>query len=190
LPQLLERHRGSLPERVRRMVLACWAEAQELEIRMLEVEEELKAIAEEHPVIRTLLEIPGIGAITATALFASVGNIHLFKSGRHLASWLGITPKENSSGGRRRMGRISKPGDAFLRTLLIHGARSALTAAQLRQHRGKPLTRLQQWAVQKCTEVRHSNQAAVALANKLARIIWAVWKHERRFDGDYRPQVA
>ncbi|MBA2244218.1 MAG: IS110 family transposase, partial [Gemmatimonadetes bacterium] len=117
LPQLMERHRASLPERVRRMVLACWAEAQELETRMVAVEKELKGIAEEHPLIRTLLEIPGIGAITATALFASVGNIHLFKSGRHLASWLGITPKEYSSGSTRRMGRISKKGDPFLRTL-------------------------------------------------------------------------
>jgi transposase len=184
LPQLLEHHRDHLPERVRRVVLACGAEAQELEGRMLEIEKGLKGIAEEHPVLRTLLEIPGIGAITATALYASVGNIHLFKSGRHLASWLGITPKENSSGGERRMGRISKKGDPYLRTLLIHGARSALTAAQVRQCSGKPLPRLQQWAVQKASELRHSNQAAVALANKLARICWAVWKHERRYDGN------
>ncbi len=141
-------------------------------------------------IIRTLLEIPGIGAITATALFASVGNIHLFKSGRHLASWLGITPKEHSSGGKRRMGRISKQGDPYLRTLLIHGARSALTAAQKCRRSGRPLTRIQQWAVEKSAMLQHSNQAAVALANKLARICWAVWRHERRYDGNYLPQAA
>ena len=190
LPQLMERHRERLPEQVRRMVLACWAEAHDLEEKMKEIEEELEGIAKEHEVIRTLLQIPGIGVITATALFASVGNVHLFQSGRHLASWLGITPKEHSSGSRRRMGRISKQGDPYLRTLLIHGARSALTAAQVRQRSGKPLTRMQQWAVQKAGELRHSNQAAVALANKLARICWAVWKHERQYDGNYLPQAA
>ncbi len=190
LPQLLEAHRERLPARVRRVVLAFWQEACDLDLKMRQIEKELEGIAREHPVLRTLLEIPGIGAITATALYASVGNIHLFPSGRHLASWVGITPKEHSSGGRRRMGRISKQGDPYLRTLLIHGARSALTAAQTRQQTGKPLTRLQKWAVQKGAELRHSNQAAVALANKLARICWAVWKHERHFDGNYLPQVA
>lgn len=190
LPQLLEVHRERLPEKVRRVVLAFWAEAEELDARMREIEKELEGIAHEHAVIRSLLEIPGIGVLTATALFASVGDIHLFQSGRHLASWLGITPRENSSGNRRRMGRISKKGDPYLRTLLIHGARSALTAARVRQRAGRPLTHLQQWVVVKCSELRHSNQAAVALANKLARICWAIWKHERSFCGNYLPQAA
>jgi transposase len=190
LPQLIEQHRERLPERVRRVVLAFWAEVHEIEERMGAVEEELKSIAREHPVMRSLLEIPGIGVLTATALYASVGNVHSFKSGRHLASWLGLTPREHSSGSRRRMGRITKKGDAYLRTLLIHGARSALTAAQIRQRTGKPLTRIQQWALEKCKELRHSNQAAVALANKLARIVWAVWKHERSFDGNDLPQAT
>jgi transposase len=189
LPQLLERHRDRLPERVRRVVLLFWKEAYELEAQMKQIEKELKTIAKQHPVISALLEIPGIGAITGTALYASVGNIHLFQNGRKLASWLGIVPKEHSSGGKRRLGRISKQGDPYLRTLLIHGARSALNAAQARQRAGKPLTHLQQWAVQKAKELRHPNQAAVALANKLARIVWAVWKHERRFDGNFRSQA-
>ena len=146
------------------MVLAFWEEAQDLEERMIALNKELAGIAREHPVISTLLQIPGIGVLTATALYASIGNIHLFQSGRHLASWLGITPREHSSGNRRRMGRISKQGDRYLRTLLIHGARSALTAAQVRQRSGKPLTRIQQWAVEKADNLRHSNQAAVALA--------------------------
>ena len=189
LPHLLEQHRERLPERVRRVVLTFWVEAQNLEEKMKEIEKELKGIAQEHPTIGTLLQIPGIGVITATALYASVGNIHLFQSGRHLASSLGLTPKENSSGSRRRMGRISKQGDPYLRTLLIYGARSALTAAQTRRRQAKPLTRIQQWALEKCTQ-RHSNQAAVALANKMARIAWAVWRHERSFDGNYLPQAA
>jgi transposase len=128
--------------------------------------------------------------LTATALFASIGNIHLFESGRHLASWLGITPRENSSGGRRRLGRISKQGDPYLRTLLIHGARSVLNVACARKRAGQPLTSLQRWAADKAEGLRHPNQATVGLANKLARIAWAVWKHERQFDGNYRPLAS
>jgi len=190
LPQLLEKHRERLPERVRRLLLAYWAEAEALAKRMEEIGKELEAIAEENPVIRSLLQIPGIGVLTATALYASVGNIHLFASGRHLASWLGITPREHSSGNRRHLGRITKQGDPYLRTLLIHGARSALNVAQSRKKAGQPLTALQTWAVEKATTLRHSNQAAVGLANKLARIAWAVWKHERRFDGNHALQPA
>ena len=190
LPPLLEECRERLPERVHRVIRTFWQEAHDLEGRITEIDKELKALARESPVIGTLLQIPGIGVLTATALFASVGNVHLFQSGRHLASWLGLTPKEHSSGSRRRMGRISKQGDPYLRTLLIHGARSALTAAQQRRKKQQPLTRIQQWAVEKADELRHSNQAAVALANKLARISWAVWKHERHFDGNHLPQAA
>jgi transposase len=189
LPQLLERHRERLPEPVRRVVLAFREEVQALEAQMKSIDKEFAALARTHPVIRALVEIPGIGAITATALYTSVGNIHLFKNGRKLASRLGITPREHSSAGKRRRGRISKQGDPYLRTLLIHGARAALRAAQAHQRKGRPLTHLQQRAVQKAQELRHTNQAAVALANKLARIAWAVWKHERRFDGNYRSQA-
>lgn len=185
LPELLEHHREEIPERVRRLVSAFWAEAEALGERMAEIETELDGIAKEHPVLRSLLEIPGIGVLTATALYASVGDVHRFPSGRHLACWLGITPKEHSSGTRRRLGRISKQGDVYLRTLLIHGARSALTAAAQRQRAGKSLSRMQQWAVEKAG-ARHTNPVAVALANKLARTAWAVWRHERHYDGNHR----
>ena len=94
-----------------------------------------------------------------------------------------------SSGGRRRLGGISKQGDPYLRTLLIHGARSALTVAQMRQRSGASLTHLQQWALAKASERRHANQVSVALANKMARIVWALWKHERTFDGNHVSQL-
>jgi transposase len=179
LHQVLERNRERLPERVRRMVMLFWEEVRELESRNQAVEEELERIAKEEPVIRTLLQVPGIGVLTATALCASVGDIHAFKSGRHLASCLGLTPRESSSGERRRLGRITKQGDPYLRTLLIHGARSALLGAQRAQRAGRALTHLQAWALERAGE-GHTNRAAVALANKLARIAWAVWRHERR----------
>jgi transposase len=182
--ELLDRHRERLPERVRRMVLLYAEEIEDLETRIAAVEAELAHIAREDPVLRSLLQVPGIGLLTATALWASVGNVHAFRSGRQLASWLGITPRESSSGGRRRLGRITKKGDPYLRTLLIHGARAALVAAERARAAGKPLTHLQAWALTRADE-GHQNRAAVALANKMARVAWAVWHHERRFDGDH-----
>ncbi|MDP9353551.1 MAG: IS110 family transposase, partial [Chloroflexota bacterium] len=121
LPAYLEQHRARLPERVCRMALLLWEETVELEKRIERLEEELAQFAREQPLLKSLLEIPGVGVLTATALYASVGQIHTFKSGRHLASWLGLTPRESSSGGKRRLGRISKQGNPYLRVLLIHG---------------------------------------------------------------------
>jgi len=107
-------------------------------------------------------------------------------TGRHFAAWLGITPRESSSGNRRNLGRITKRGDVYLRTLLIHGARSVLARAkQLSQIDPARLSRLQQWGLQLQRRVGH-NKAAVALANKLARICWAVW----RTDTPYQPRYG
>jgi transposase len=94
------------------------------------------------------------------------------------ASWLGLTPREYSSGECRRLGSISKRGDVYLRTLLVHGARSALMAAHRQQRTGRPLDRLRQRALA-CQRQRGHNVATVALANRMARIIWATWKHGR-----------
>jgi transposase len=116
-----------------------------------------------------LLTIPGVGLLTATALVAFLGDIHRFPSGRHLASYLGLTPREHSSGLQRRLGRISKRGDGYLRTLLIHGARSVLVHARKQQP-----DRLRAWA-NALAKTHVHNKAAVAVANKLARIVWVVW---------------
>jgi transposase len=116
-------------------------------------------------------------------------DIQRFRSGRYLASWLGITARESSSGARRRLGRISKRGDVYLRTLLIHGARSVLNASIAAHQRGRALDRLRTWAV--TTEQRCGyNKATVALANKLARIAWAPWKHQRLFDPNWMKHAA
>lgn len=189
LPRLLEEKKELLPAAVLRLTLLTYEEVRSLEERVEALDRELEQVVREEPVLQTLQQIPGIGTLTATAMFAAVGNVHTFGSGRHLASWLGLTPKESSSGSRRSLGRISKQGDAYLRMLLVHGARSALLSAERRRSAGQPLTRLQAWALDR-SEKGHRNRATVALANKMARIVWAVWKHERDFNGNYLPQAA
>jgi transposase len=178
-----------LPTRVVRSLHAMWEECRLVENRLSTLDHELSEIADLEPRIRQLMKIPGVGVLTATALSATIGDIHAFRSGRHLACWLGLTPREFSSGSTRRIGRISKQGDPYLRTLLIHGARAALISARRAQAANKPLTRLQTWALDRTT-LMHANQAAVALANKMARIIWAVWYYDREFNGDYMRNAA
>jgi transposase len=188
LHQLLAR-KQHLPPRVRRIVGTLWDDVRDIEQRIEAIEVELEAITREQPVIQALLKIPGIGVLTATALFATIADIHTFKSGRQLACWLGLTPRESSSGGRRRLGAISKQGDPYLRMLLIHGARAALNGATRLDNADKPLTQLQAWSLKRASAAHH-NKAAVALANKLVRIAWAVWYHGREFNGNYVIRVA
>jgi transposase len=178
--RLLAEKQDRLPERVRRTVTSLWDEVRDLEQRIDDVGNELSAVAQQEPVIQALMQIPGFGVLTATAVFATVADIHAFRNGRQLACWFGLTPREFSSGSRRRLGRISKQGDPYLRTLLIHGARAVLLAARSAQRRGSSLDRLRTWALD-LQERRGHNKAAVALANKLARIVWATWRFERDF---------
>jgi transposase len=116
----------------------------------------------------------------------AVGKFERFTSGRHLSAWLGITLNEYSSGERRRLGRISCKGNVYVCTLLIHGARAALLAAKRCKARTpERLTQLQRWALDIADRIDH-NKAAVALANKLVRICWALWCHERRFSDNWQ----
>jgi transposase len=153
------------------------AEIRDLERRIRSVEQELERLAGEQPVVCRLRTIPGIGLLTATAFVAVIGDARRFRSGRHAASFLGLTPREYSSGERRQLGAISKRGDAYLRMLLIHGARAVLCHAKRRPARD----RLRAWAL-RLELARGHNRAAVALANRLARIAWAVWARERDFE--------
>jgi len=174
----------SLPERLKPLIAALLAEIRDLEIRMADVETVLAHYAKGNPAVQRLTQVSGIGLLTATALAASVGDPAQFRNGRHLASWMGLTPREHSSGHRRHLGAISKRGDVYLRTLLTHGARSVLVRAKQLEKAGKPLNRLQRWAVQLEGRKGH-NKATCALANKLARMAWAVWRHQREFDGNH-----
>jgi transposase len=178
LHSLLDESETVVPARVRPMLISLAEEITELAERVRSVEKTLKGLNEQIPLVAQLQTIPGIGLLTATALVAMVGDIGRFRSGRHFASYLGLTPREYSSGGTRRLGKISKRGDAYLRTLLIHGAR-----AVLRWGRQKTKAdRLERWGL-KVEERRGHHRAVVAVANKMARIVWALWSR----DQEYRP---
>jgi transposase len=152
------------------------------EIRALEakaeaIRTELTHLAEQMPDAQLLLTVPGVGVLTATALIAFVGDIHRFRSGRHFAAYLGLTPRERSSGAVRRLGAITKQGNSYVRMLLIHGARSALRAGAVTRQPDD----LRVWAGALAARQGH-NVAAVALANKLARVCWRVWRDGRSFE--------
>jgi transposase len=151
-------------------------EIRDCEERVQEVERRLAALERQNPLALRLRTVPGIGPITATALAGFVGDLRRFPSGRRFASYLGLTPREHSSGSIRRLGAISKRGDVYLRKLLIHGARALLAAAPKLKHRD----RLRTWALDLSGRIGH-NKATVALANKLARYTWAVATREEEF---------
>ena len=167
---------SEIPDALRPVLATACDEIEALGDNIKMTERQLEALAEQTLAVQRLESIPGIGLLTATALAAFIGDIQRFPSGRHFASYLGLTPREFSSGTKRRLGRISKRGDAYIRMLLIHGARSVLCHAK----KAKQLDRLRTWALALEKRTRH-NTAAVALANKLARIAWAVWRHDRDY---------
>ena len=160
-------------------------EIETIEQHMRAVERQLTTVARGRDDLKLLQTVPGVGLLTATALTALVGDIRRFPSGRHFASFLGLTPKEDSSALRRRLGAISKQGDVYLRMLLIHGARSVLVHAK----RAARPTAFQAWA--RTTQQRRGhNIAAVAVANKLARIVWAVWTRQQPFTTEHRANTV
>lgn len=175
---LLGESNSPVPAALHPLLRQACAEIRELEGRMKAAEEDLARLAGELPLVVLLRSIPGIGLLTATAMVAAVGDVLRFPSGRHLASWLGLTPRERSSGSVRRLGGISKRGDRYLRTLLIHGGRSLLAAARRRSG----ADRLRAWGLE-VARLRGHNRAAVAVANKLARICWAVWRRGEQYQG-------
>lgn len=176
----IEDAEADVPDVLRPFFAELCREIRELEARILQVERQLTAMSKQLPLVGQLLTIPGIGLLTATALVAFIGDIRRFPSARHLGSYLGLTPREYSSGLKRRLGRISKRGDGYLRTLLIHGARSVLLHART----SRP-DRLREWA-HGLSETHVHNKAAVAVANKMARIVWAVWTRSQ----PYQPAAA
>ena len=186
--QALAASEPTVPALLRPGIEDTLAEIAGLEQRSAGIERELARLTREDPTVQALLGIPGIGLLSATALSAAIVDIQRFHSGRHLASWLGLTAREHSSGERRRLGRISKRGDVYLRALLIHGARAVLNGAGSAARRGRTPDRLRAWALATAQRCGY-NKATVALANKLARIVWATWKYQRPFDGNWAAPI-
>lgn len=182
IPLVLADPTLGLPAEVSAIIAMLLEDVRSLEARVAAIDQQLARVAREHPIAQRLQQVPGIGLITATAFVGAVGHIHSFRRGREFASWLGLTPRESSTGNRRRLGRISKRGDVYLRCLLTHGSRAMLLGAQ-RAVRMTPdrATAFQHWAVALMTRRGH-NKAAIAIANKLARVIWAVWHRDVDFD--------
>jgi len=179
IPDWLEDAENGLSERFRCLLHGLWGDLQELDRRVAEMDAEIEVIAKSDPVAQRLQQLRGVGPVTATALVAAVGSGEQFAKGRDLAVSLGLTPKQHSTGGKERLLGISKRGDPYLRSLLVHGARTVICWAK---HKDDPLS---QW-VMSVARRRHPNVAAVALANKTARIAWAMIKEGT----DYQPALA
>lgn len=173
ISRLLADPQSAVPELIRGTMKQLVEEIRLLEARIGQLERDLSVVAKHSAACTTLLSIPGVGLLTATAMVAATsGSVEHFKSARHFASWLGLTPKEYSSGSTRHMGRISKRGDRYLRMLLSHGARSVLRATTVAQRAGREVDGLRRWAQAVQGRTNH-NKAACALANKMARICYA-----------------
>lgn len=144
-----------------------------------ELEKKLSVWKKENATVKRLMAIPGVGLLTATAAVAMIGNAKAFKNGREFAAYVGLVPRQSGTGGRVKLLGISKRGDTYLRTLLIHGARSVI------QHAKEPGP----WLTNLLARRPH-NTAAVALANKMARTIWALLAHDRAYEKDYAATAA
>ena len=167
LPLILEDAENGLTIDFRTLLEGLQQDLITLDERVDDMDKKIKLLASSNEDAKRLQQIPGIGPITATALISAIGDGKQFKRGRDLAAWLGLTPRQHSSGGKDRLLGISKRGDAYLRTLLIHGARAVLKVAGNKED---PRSR---WIQNLCGR-RNKNIAAVALANKNARIVWAL----------------
>ncbi len=182
IPEILEDGENGLPGTMRNLIERLAENLKEMDRQGKELEAQIQRWHRENEASRKLAEIPGLGPITASAIVATVGNAHEFKNGRQLAAWMGLVPRQNSSGGKQMLLGISKRGDTYLRTLMIHGARAVLRIAEIK---AEP----ESW-MRKLMARRNRNVAAVALANKNARIVWALLANNRTFRFDYTPATV
>jgi len=179
IPCWLEDGENGLTDRFRGLLNGLWGDLQGLDGRVIELDREIRLIAESNPDAKRLQQLRGVGPMIATALVASVGNGGHFTRGRQMSASLGLTPRQHSSGNKDRLLGISKRGDPYLRSLLVHGARATIWAARNKDDR------LSRWVKDLATR-RHPNIAAVALANKTVRMAWAMLHNGT----DYQPDLA
>jgi transposase len=179
IPEELAKLEQTLPAMVIETVRCEVKRIEGLDQDIAEIEKKLSAWKKEDAASKKLMEIPGVGLLTATAVVATIGDARAFKSGREFAAFLGLVPRQSGTGGRVKLLGISKRGDVYLRTLLIHGARAVITH---QKERGPWLDKL--------LARRPFNAAAVALANKMARTIWALLAHDRTYQKGYVAKAA
>jgi transposase len=177
VPEILEDGESELPGSFRLLIQRLVDHLKELDRQVGELEVEIQLWHRENEASKKLAKIPGIGPMTASALVASIGDARNFKNGRQLAAWLGIVPRQHSTGGKSTLLGISKRGDTYLRTLLIHGGRSVVRVSE---NKANPSPWLKQ-----LLQRRNKNIAAVAVANKNARTIWALLAHDREYESTY-----
>jgi len=178
MPEVLENANEDLSPRMRNLIAILWSEWKDLELQIAEMNDEVERIASSDAACQRLRQIPGIGPLVATAIVASIGNGAAFRKGREFAAWLGLLPNQHSTGGKARLGAISKRGNCYLRKILIHGARAVvLRSKRDRIAMGAWMTSLETRAPR--------NVLIVATAHKLARIAWAVLSTGQ----DYRAAV-
>ena len=175
----LERVSERLPAMVVETLREQWARVIRLDEEIGDIEQRLKLWHRDNAASRRIAEIPGVGLLSATAAVAAMGDPGAFRSGREFAAWLGLVPRHVGTGGRVRMLGISKRGDTYLRTLLIHGTRTVLTNSKAPPD----------WAL-RLAERRPLNVAIVALANKMARTIWALLAHDRAYQEGFVSRPA
>lgn len=167
LPEIIEDATAKLSGALRILLTQMKLELDQLVTRIEEADAGIKQVAQENEACQRLITIPGVGPVTATALIAAIGNGAAFRKGREFAAWIGVVPREYSTGGKQKLLGISKRGNPYLRRLFVQGARSVM------MHRTKQSSGLSQW-LEKLSLHKHHNIALIALANKLARMAWAV----------------
>ena len=178
LPAILEDAENGLSESFRFCLWELHEELVHLDERVERLDQRIHRQARDDEQARRLMTIPGVGPLTATALLAAVGDVSAFRNGRELAAWLGLTPRQHSTGGRDQLLGISKRGDCYVRSLLVHGARAVILRVDKKSDANS------QWAQQLLSR-RHKNVATVALANKMARIAYALLARGEQYQQDH-----
>ncbi len=178
IPTWLEDGENGLTPHFRSLLQGLQHDVLTLDARVKELDQTIEQQAKQNEVTKRLQQLRGVGPMVATALIATVGDAKQYKSSRQMAAALGLTPRQHSSGNKERLLEISKRGDAYLRTLLIHGARAVVSQAKHKEDR------LSQW-VTHLSKTKHTNVAAVALANKTVRMAFAMLRDESEYDPNF-----
>lgn len=182
IPEILEDGENELPGLFRELLATLLEQFNDLSQRVAEMERHIKQWHKASETSRRIGEIPGIGPLTATALIASIGDANTFENGRQVSAWLGLVPRQYSSGGKQNLQGISKRGDSYLRSMLIHGARAVVSSTKMKSEADGWVSRI--------LARKNVNVATVAVANRNARIVWALLKHDRQFKHDWHPKAA